>query len=485
MWTLTFTVGDEPIEELGGIRVQLPEAWHAGIRNSAFRVQATHPREPNYVTARSSRPDVVLQTFVELEYDGAIDKGGRWSNLSGRSGYYTYVTRAIVRHGSLAAGDTIEIVYGDTTGGSRGFRTGLHRMDPSPVLTAVDHRGTGWFRLHTARPLVTLAAGEPADLFVTARSDGVVGQPLALKIALIDEQANPAAGSEARLRLEVLEGRADLAATATLDPGRGWLEVVCTPRSSGVLRIQVFDDTRRLSARSNPVLVRDTAPARPVFWGDLHSHTDVSGDGIGTGAQAYEFARRVVGPRFLLADGSQLLLRGRHNAGRLRRIRPPRRRARRSGRVRLDPWVRSVVRAALRPSQRVLPRPAHPGRRLLFLDAARAVEGAARPRGAHDSASHDEDAGGRGLERRRRPGEAPQLRDLLGARAERGVRPLPSAGVRAEPLHQPEHDPANGHVGPARPGRTAFGCRRSPPATTIARTRDAAPRHRRGTRGRA
>ena len=66
--TLTYTVGDEPIEELGGIRVQLPEPFHAGIRNSAFRVQATHPREPNFVAASTSRPDVDLQTFVELEF---------------------------------------------------------------------------------------------------------------------------------------------------------------------------------------------------------------------------------------------------------------------------------------------------------------------------------------------------------------------------------------------------------------------------------
>ncbi|HVA85990.1 MAG TPA: hypothetical protein VNF73_06685, partial [Candidatus Saccharimonadales bacterium] len=64
-WTLTFTVGDAPIEELGGIRVQLPEPWHAGIRNSAFRMQATYPREPNFVSVRCSRADVVLQTFVE------------------------------------------------------------------------------------------------------------------------------------------------------------------------------------------------------------------------------------------------------------------------------------------------------------------------------------------------------------------------------------------------------------------------------------
>src|SRR3954452_22213145 len=44
-WRVRYTVGSLPVDELGGIRVQLPEEWHAGIRNSAFRAQASHPRE--------------------------------------------------------------------------------------------------------------------------------------------------------------------------------------------------------------------------------------------------------------------------------------------------------------------------------------------------------------------------------------------------------------------------------------------------------
>ena len=39
-------------------------------------------------------------------------------------------------------------------------------------------------------------------------------------------------------------------------------------------------------------------PERRIWWGDLHSHTDVSGDGIGTGEDAHEYARHVAGLDF-------------------------------------------------------------------------------------------------------------------------------------------------------------------------------------------
>jgi len=65
-------------------------------------------------------------------------------------------------------------------------------------------------RLHTQRPSVTLVAAEPIEIFATAQSDAVVGEPLILKVALIDEHANPAATSSASLVLEVIAGRADL-----------------------------------------------------------------------------------------------------------------------------------------------------------------------------------------------------------------------------------------------------------------------------------
>ncbi len=297
-WTVTYLVGDEPIEELGGIRVQLPQAWHAGIRNSAFRLQGTSPREPNFVGARCSDPEVVLQAYVELESDPAIDKAGRVSSLTGWAGRYEYVARVIVRHGRVEPGETLAVVYGDTSGGSRGFRGGINATGPMPALIAVDHRGTGRFRLHSTQPSVALLASEPTALSVVAPSQGIVGRPMASSIALVDGFANPAVHTGRALTVSVAEGVVDAPVEVSIPGGSSWGEVSFVPRAAGIVRLCLTDTDHGLTATSNPIRVHPTEPEERVYWGDLHSHTEVSHDGIGSGRDAYEYARHVAGLDF-------------------------------------------------------------------------------------------------------------------------------------------------------------------------------------------
>jgi hypothetical protein len=298
-WTVRYEVGQTPIDELGGIRVQLPEEWHAGIRNSAFRAQASQAREPGFIRGRCSRSDVVLQTVVELESSESLDKTGRLSNLSGRAGYYDYVSRVIVRRGRLVAGDVLELVFGETDGGSPGFQAGILASGPLPVLVAVDTDGFGRFRLHADQPTLELRPDTAAELLVAIRSDAVVGEPTPVKIAVVDRWANAATDTSGPIDLEVVDGAADIVRRVELAAGRGWLEVACTPTSPGILRMRATDAARRLSAVSNPSRVRSSAPSSVVLWGDIHSHTQLSADGLGTGEAAYDYARHVSGLDFL------------------------------------------------------------------------------------------------------------------------------------------------------------------------------------------
>ncbi len=50
-WTVTYQVGRDGILPGGGLRVQLPDTWHAGERNSANRLQATDPTADHYISA--------------------------------------------------------------------------------------------------------------------------------------------------------------------------------------------------------------------------------------------------------------------------------------------------------------------------------------------------------------------------------------------------------------------------------------------------
>ena len=297
-WTLTCRVGADPIERLGGLRIQLPEAWHAGIRNSSFRVQASSPREPNYVSVRSSKPGAWLRAIVEGESDEAFDKRSRLSNLIGRAGYYDYVTRILLDDGRLEEGDTVSVVFGDTSDGSRGFRAGIRRLVDGEVVVAVDHGGDGTFRLHSGRPPVRLEAEEPAELLLTIPSDAVVGRAAMARIALVDGFGNPCDGWSGRIDLEVAEGEASLPGHVSMVAGRGWVEVPCVPATPGWLRLRARAGTKRLEALGNPARVHETEPATRVCWGDIHSHTEIGADGVGPGREAYDYARHVSGLDF-------------------------------------------------------------------------------------------------------------------------------------------------------------------------------------------
>src|SRR5262245_59410089 len=94
-WTVTYRVGRGGIGTGGGIRVQLPDTWHSGQRNSAIRVQASDPKADNYVAGRTTNAAVQLQTLVEDERGDILIKHAK-NSLDGRSSRYAFVSRAIV-----------------------------------------------------------------------------------------------------------------------------------------------------------------------------------------------------------------------------------------------------------------------------------------------------------------------------------------------------------------------------------------------------
>ncbi len=62
-WTVTYRVGTNGIRQHGGVRVQLPDSWHAGIRNSANYRQSSESHGEDYISSRGSRPCVRLRTW--------------------------------------------------------------------------------------------------------------------------------------------------------------------------------------------------------------------------------------------------------------------------------------------------------------------------------------------------------------------------------------------------------------------------------------
>jgi len=203
-WTVTYTVGALGMAEGAALRVQLPDAMHGGPRNSALWLQSKRPQEPNYVAARTSREGVGLRTTVEMEGDEPLVKHPK-SSLDGRFERYVYVVRVEIVQGVLQQGDTVAVIYGDTTGGSAGLRAGDVLMKPTPVLLAVDIQGAGEFAPVAVAPLLRLTPGPAEEMLAHLPSRTAIGATVTLTLSFVDAMANPApadsgAGHTARWR---------------------------------------------------------------------------------------------------------------------------------------------------------------------------------------------------------------------------------------------------------------------------------------------
>ena len=293
-WTVTYTVGSSGIQTNGGIRVQLPDPWHAGARNSANRLQSTDPAEDHYVAASCSREGVRLRVLVEGQTDRPLVKHEKVS-LDGRSERYVFVVRVVVEDGKLEAGDEIRVVYGAGGRRNRGYRAGAVSTGPLPVLLAVDRDGSGNFRLRADPPQLRLLPGQPLRLRLHAPSNAVVGRPIRLLVSLLDKEENPAQEGD-EIDLRVVEGELGIPPRVRLSPRSGYVELEAVPRAEGLVRVEATSEKWVLSTRSNPVRVTAVEPALKIYWGDLHSHSRFSWDGVG--GDNFEYARYVSGLDF-------------------------------------------------------------------------------------------------------------------------------------------------------------------------------------------
>ena len=294
-WTVTYTVGTGGIAPGGALRLQLPDTWHAGERNSANRLQASDPTDDHYIAAYGSGADVRIEAEVESETSDFLVKSAR-PGLDGRSERYVFVVRANVVSGSLREGETISVVYGDTSAGSRGMRAAIVATGPEPILVSVDRDGSGAFEPVEHDATLTSRSGIATELRLAGPSALVVGEQAELHLAAVDLHSNPAVPFHERVTLRVLQGDVDVARTVELPAGQGWTTVPFTPRGEGIVRLEAVARADLLRARSNPMEAFAERPAEQTWWGDLHSHTEHSFDGVGS--DVFDYARWVAGLDF-------------------------------------------------------------------------------------------------------------------------------------------------------------------------------------------
>lgn len=278
-WIVKYTVGEDGLATGGGIRVELPDVWHAGPRNSAVRLQATNSQAENYVQATASRPGVKLKTIVESQSNNVLIKHAKQS-LDGRLERYVFVVRVLIEEGTLKENDTISVVYGDQSEGSIGYRAAAIAVDDLPVFVAVDSNGDSGFKMLESLPSITSLPNTAVAMQIHAKSQAVVGKPHRVLVSLIDQEGNPVQ-HDSIIRLDYDTDVAKGPNEVTINNKKGYASFEITPQQKGLLRIKGRTRGMELSASSNPIEIADKEPEHKIYWGDLHSHTHFSWDGVG------------------------------------------------------------------------------------------------------------------------------------------------------------------------------------------------------------
>ena len=267
-FTLTYTVGRFGLDDGGAIRIVFR------IMGDTGRLQTTDPTAENYVTATTSG-----SSNLSLEFDGRAGARPRRKSLTIR-----------VSGGYLNEGDTITVVFGDTSHGSPGMRLQTFVEEGFEFKVLADVCAVGQFTPIPDTPAVSIVPGQPAAWRAVLSSLRRPGETFQFGLRADDKWGNPTEDAEGSFRFETtlpvnnLPDRFDypLGERAVTFEGLS----VDTP---GELRIAVCDEaTGEAVATSHPMLIREGHYSG--YWADLHGQSGES-IGIGTSRAYFDFAR--------------------------------------------------------------------------------------------------------------------------------------------------------------------------------------------------
>jgi len=291
-WTIVYTVGEAGLARKGRLVLTIPMG---GFSSPKLFPPDEPPVRPDnsltgYVTAEVSRKGV--EAVLSLENPPHSQTYGL--GVPGGGGYiwpgFTLLLRVT---GDLQKDDVITITYGDRASGSAGAVSGTyaHRaefgifIDPDGSLSGLC---AGYYKVEG--PLEIEVLNDPTrKLIVVAPSVMGEGEAVDVRVVPRDQFDNLDAFYHVGVKLMGPDGAEQPYKDLTRTTGVVTFGSAEISGRTGPAFIQA-EDERGLSARSNPIIVTANPAAPRIFWGDVHVHTELC-DGLGTLAEAYEYAR--------------------------------------------------------------------------------------------------------------------------------------------------------------------------------------------------
>jgi len=212
-----------------------------------------------------------------------------------------FILHVVVRDGVLTAGDSITITLGDRSAGSPGIRAQscdqlgqrLKVFGDFEDAAQIPWQHNDFTMGLPTSPVFDVVIGPPALYHVIVPSNAKTGEPFSALVRVCDHVGNLVTGELPPLELAIPGATRIAVVIGAADHGhvRVTLPPLPTP---GVYRLSLLSADGWQVALSNPVICRDQWPARRLFWGDLHIHSNLS-DGLGEPDEVYRYARDVAG----------------------------------------------------------------------------------------------------------------------------------------------------------------------------------------------
>ena len=281
-WTLNFTVGAYAMDVGGGLKI--------GTRRQADfgHPQFDDPDADNYATVTCSRDGA--------RFEAAFDHRGHKRPFNA-------VVVIRLAAGPLYPGDTITVVLGDTSGGSRGLAVQTFPETASDFAVFMDPISSGEYkRVYCASPNFSVLTGPSEYYTVVAPTLVQAGTPFRVQVRGNDKFGNPTPVSALGFTLD-----ADPPVDVQLDEANGratWIENVVLV-GDGLRRLELCQNSS-VVALTNPIIVSDNA-GEMICWGDTQAQT-ASTVGVGSPDEYFAYARDCAAIDFTTHQGNDFIL---------------------------------------------------------------------------------------------------------------------------------------------------------------------------------
>ncbi len=259
-WTITYTVGTYGIDDGGSIIIV------RRAMSDAVMTQCEYPTADGFISAETNG-----EASIKVLYDNRY-----WI----RPWRGAIVVK--VFDGSLAEGDTVTIVIGDTSKGSPGWSIQTFPETCHRFKVLVDAFGTREYYEIEKHPGFRIVCGEATKIEAIVPTFAKQGAPVSVVIRIIDKWDNPLDEYTGVVNISVPELDSIPDMKVNMEKGVADIGTVSFDRE-GVFRIQV--NAGELEGFSNAIVIREKAPT--LFWADMHGQTEQT---VGTGSVEEYFA---------------------------------------------------------------------------------------------------------------------------------------------------------------------------------------------------